>query len=274
MNTTLHRGLAQIKALTPLVVHITNNVTINDCANVTLALGASPAMSVDPDDVAELASYAGALVLNLGLVDAPALQAMFQAGQAARDRGVPVVFDPVAAGATAVRRAASVRLLEELRPTIVKGNGAEIKFLAGLASKQRGVDSLDDDGVAEAAASLAARYGVVVAATGPVDYVSDGTTTWAVSGGTPLLSRVTGTGCMTASLVGCFAAVEPNALEAAVQGLAAMKVAGERAEAALGPGEGTGHFHIRLVDALSLLVPADLDAPGRYRRVDDTRIGR
>jgi hydroxyethylthiazole kinase len=274
MSTTKYLSLAQIKALTPLVVHITNNVTINDCANVTLALGASPAMSVEPDDVAELASYAGALVINLGLVDALSLQAMFQAGKAARDYGVPIVFDPVAAGATAVRRSASVRLIEELRPSIVKGNGAEIKFLAGLESKQRGVDSLDDDGLAEAAEALAAKYGIVVAATGPVDYVSNGATTWALSGGTPLLSQVTGTGCMVASLVGSFAAVEKDYVAAAVQGVAAMKVAGERAAAALLPGEGTGHFHIRLVDALSLLVPEDLNDQGRYSRVTSTRVVR
>lgn len=257
-------NLDQIKAQTPLVVHITNNVTINDCANVTLALGASPAMSVEPADAAELASYAGALVINMGLVEPLALEAMDLAGKAARDRGVPIIFDPVAAGATVARRTASRRILEELRPEIVKGNGAEIKFLAGFESQQRGVDSLEDDGVAEAARALALRYGVVVAATGAVDYVSDGKLTVAIGGGTSQLSRVTGTGCMVGSLVGSFAAVEHDYLVAAAQGLLAMKLAGERAVRTLLPGEGTGHFHLRLIDALSLLKAGDFADDSRY----------
>ncbi|MBS1210063.1 MAG: Hydroxyethylthiazole kinase [Proteobacteria bacterium] len=262
-----YRNLELIQQKTPLVVHITNNVTINDCANVCLALGASPAMSVDPSDVAELASYASALVLNLGLVDALSLEAMLAAGKAARAKGVPIVLDPVAAGATSTRRAASQKLLEELRPEIVKGNGAEIKFLAGQASRQRGVDSLDDEGLAEATAILASRYGIVVAATGPEDFVSDGQRTFRINGGTPYLARVTGTGCMVSSLVGSFAAVERDYLVAAAQGIAAMKLAGERAAGALLPGEGTGHFHIRLIDALSLLAPGDFNDEGRYSDV-------
>lgn len=262
-----YRNLALIKGQTPLIVHITNNVTINDCANVCLALGASPAMSVDAQDVAELAGMASALVLNLGLVDAASLQAMLAAGKAARAKGVPIVLDPVAAGATSTRRAASRQLLEALQPEIVKGNGAEIKFLAGLESRQRGVDSLDDEGLAEAAAALAARYGIVVAATGAEDFVSDGRRTLRISGGTPWLARVTGTGCMLSSVVASFAAVEPDRLIATAQALAAMKLAGERAALALQAGEGSGHFHIRLIDALGLLEPADLNDERRCAHV-------
>jgi len=265
--STQHNNLDAIRKTSPLIHHLTNIVTVNDCANVTLAIGASPAMTVDLVDSLALVEAASALVINIGTVDPASVEVFVETGKKARARGIPVVFDPVAAGATLPRQQTAKKILETVRPTVVKGNGAEIKYLAGLATKQRGVDSLDSEGLAEAARILAKEFGVIVAATGVVDYVSDGTTTWAINGGCALMSRVTGTGCMTASLVASFLAVGPDHLSGAIQGILAMNHAGEKAESLLQEGEGTGHFRVRLIDALSLLTAGGLGIGERVTQV-------
>jgi len=250
-------ALETLRKTSPLIHHITNTVTINDCANATLALGGSPVMAESPEESVEMVGFAGALVLNMGTLNPRSVESMIQAGLKAIELNKPVVFDPVGAGATQFRRDAAHRVVERVRPTIIKGNTAEIKFLAGEVSKQRGVDSLDNE-AETAAVSLARKTGAVVAATGVVDVVTDGKIVCHITGGTPLLGRITGTGCMTASLVGCYASVTGNALAAAVLGILSMNLAGETAEKALLAGQGTGHFRVHLMDAISLLKPADL----------------
>lgn len=265
-----HTGAASLDTLranSPLIDHITNAVTINDCANITLALGGSPVMADAFDEAAEMVAFAGALVINMGTLHPDSVRSMIDAGVRAKQKGVPVVFDPVGAGATAFRRQTALAIVERVRPDIIKGNAAEIRFLAGEASNQRGVDSLDGE-AAQAAVALARKTGSVVAATGPVDVVTDGRALLRVTGGTPLLGRITGTGCMTASLVGCFAAVEPDRLTAAALGILAMNLAGETAEKALTGIQGTGHFRIHLIDAVSRLSPADFVWQERIRRVE------
>jgi hydroxyethylthiazole kinase len=249
-------ALTLLRTSSPLIHHITNAVTINDCANVTLALGGSPVMADSPEEASEMVGFAGALVLNMGTLHPQAVRAMQEAGSQARKLGKPVVFDPVGAGATKFRQETARSIVEKVRPTIIKGNAAEIKFLAGETSNQRGVDSLDSD-ADRAAVSLARSTKAVVAATGVVDTVTDGKLLYKIKGGTALLGRITGTGCMTASLVGCFASVVPDALTAAVLGILAMNLAGEKAEKALLSGQGTGHFRVNLFDAVSLLTPED-----------------
>lgn len=257
MKTSPASVLDVLRAQAPLIHHITNAVTINDCANITLALGGSPVMADSPDEAADMVNFAGALVLNMGTLHQRSVDAMQAAGLKARELGKPVVFDPVGAGATAFRRETALKLVKTVHPTIIKGNAAEIKFLAGEASRQRGVDSLEGDALT-AAVALAQSSGAVVAATGVVDLITDGKVLYRIKGGTPLLGRITGTGCMTASLVGCFASVEQDQLKAAVLGILAMNIAGENAEKALLPGQGTGHFRINLFDAVSLLTSQDL----------------
>lgn len=255
--------LDAIRSASPLIHHLTNQVTINDCANITLALGASPAMTDMLEDALELVSFAGALVINMGTITPESVTAMIQVGQKARDRGIPVVFDPVAAGATAPRRRTALEILHQVRPTVIKGNGAEIKFLAGLESLQRGVDSLETDGIPQAALALARKTGAVVVATGITDYVTKGEEVWSVSGGHPYMGRITGTGCMSASVQAGWAAAGGDPLDAALLGVLSMNIAGERAHKALLPGEGTGHYRTRLIDAVSLLTPEDLRPEGR-----------
>ncbi|MDR3037845.1 MAG: hydroxyethylthiazole kinase, partial [Candidatus Adiutrix sp.] len=203
--------LEKVKAEAPLTLVITNQVTVGDCANALLALGAAPVMSDDPADARDLAAVASATVLNIGTVGEPQLEVLLAAGHWAKKSGRPVVLDPVGAGATATRLAASERLLKETSPDIIRGNLSEIKALAGLKGGQRGVDSAPaagDDlaGVAALAGDLAGRRGAVVAVTGATDVVAAAGRTWFVSGGSPLLTRLTGTGCLLSALTGAYAA--------------------------------------------------------------------
>lgn len=259
------RMIEALRAASPLIHHITNYVTMNDCANATLAIGGSPVMTAAVEEAPQMAALASALVLNMGTVDEGCLRAMLAAGRVAADRGIPVVFDPVGAGATEYRRNIALRIMEEIRPDIVKGNAAELSFLGGLASSQRGVDSRET-AKADALFAVAARYGCVAVATGEQDYVCDGAELWAVRGGNPPLGRVCGTGCMSASLAASLAAVSgENLLQAALSSCLAMKLAGEEAERiALASGRGgtpgLSTFRWALMDALGRLDDLTLDA--------------
>jgi hydroxyethylthiazole kinase len=248
--------LENLRSSSPLIHHITNAVTINDCANITLALGGSPVMADSPEEASEMAGFAGALVINMGTLHPSAILSMIEAGIRAREMGKPVIFDPVGAGATQFRRNTAEEILRKVRPSIIKGNASEIKFLAGEASNQRGVDSMDSE-ADQAAIALARSSGAIVAATGAIDTVTDGKSMYKIGGGTAMLGRITGTGCMTSSLVGCFCSVMSSHLFAAILGILAMKLAGEKAQKALKPGQGTGQFRINLFDAICLLTPSD-----------------
>jgi hydroxyethylthiazole kinase len=255
---------ARVKARTPLTLVITNQVTIGDCANALLAIGAAPVMSSDPDDARDLAALAGAAVLNIGTISAPQLEVLLAAGRGARAAGRPVVLDPVGAGATACRRDAVEKLLQDAPPDIIRGNWSEIQALAGLGGVQRGVDSAaaaDLKAVAALAGELAGRLGAVVAVTGATDVVAAGGRTWLVEGGSPLLTRLTGTGCLLSALVGAYAAAADNDLALAALGaLAHLALAGERAE-----GPGLGSYKVNLFDQLSLLRPEDLGLHSRVK---------
>ena len=244
----------------PLVHQITNYVVMNETANATLALGALPVMAHAREEVAGMARIAGALVLNIGTLSPHWVEAMLIAGSAANDAGVPVVLDPVGAGATTYRTDTAKRILDEIDVAVVRGNAGEVATLVGVDAEVRGVESI---GAAEDAAALAhpaaTQLGVVASVTGPVDHVSDGTRAAAIANGHPLLASVTGTGCMSSAITGCFLAVaEP--FEAAVAALVAFGVAGEdAADGAKGPGS----FHVGLYDALAALDPETLDGRAR-----------
>jgi hydroxyethylthiazole kinase len=246
----------------PLVHQITNYVVMNETANATLALGALPVMAHATEEVEEMAGIASSLVINIGTLSRHWVDAMLLAGRAAAARRIPVVFDPVGAGATEYRTATARRILDLVDVTVLRGNAGEVATLVGAQAEVRGVESIGA-GVepAELARAAARRLGVVASVTGPVDHVSDGERVLAVSNGHELLATVTGTGCMSSALTGCFLAAKPaEPLEAAAEALAALGVAAE--DAALGvPGPGT--FHARLYDALYALDPATLD--GRTR---------
>jgi len=231
-----------------VVHHLTNWVTIYDCAQVVKSLGASPVMAHALEEVEEMTGLAGALVINIGTLSPAWIEAMFLAARAARKAGKPVVLDPVGAGATRLRTDTSRRLVEEGLITVVRGNPSEILAVSGQASRTRGVDAADAIRDVQAAAlALARSKGVIVSMTGPEDLVTDGIGSRSIRNGHPLMARVTGSGCVASALTGAFCAVEPDPLKAATAALAVWGIAGEWA-ARNNPRPGT--YQTLLVDAL------------------------
>ncbi|MEN9409640.1 MAG: hypothetical protein RL216_1614 [Pseudomonadota bacterium] len=251
--------LVSMRATAPLVQNITNYVAMNVMANVLLAAGASPAMVHAEEEAAEFAGFTQALTVNIGTLSAPWVRSMLAAAEVASGRGTPWVLDPVAAGATAFRRETAAALVA-LRPTVIRGNASEILALSGTQAAGKGVDSTDPVAVAEAGArALALSTGAVVAVTGAVDFVTDGTRAYRIANGHPLMPRVTALGCSLTGVVGAFLVGQPT-LEATVAALAFYGLAGERAAAgAAGPGS----FAVDFVDALHALTAKELTAGAR-----------
>jgi hydroxyethylthiazole kinase len=259
---TTGADLRAIRERKPLVHQITNYVVMNETANATLALGALPVMAHAMEEVEEMAGVAGALVLNIGTLSEHWIEAMLLAAKAANRSSAPVVLDPVGAGATTLRTETAKRILDEAEIAVVRGNAAEVATLAGREAEIRGVESIGAaDSGAELARAAAATLGLVAAVTGPVDHVSDGERVIAVANGHELLGTVSGTGCMSTAVTGCFLAVRPEApLEAAAEALVAFGIAGE--DAAVGA-KGPGTFHAQLYDALYNLDPNSIDRRAR-----------
>jgi len=254
--------LRELRERKPLVHQITNYVVMNETANATLALGALPVMAHAREEVEEMVGLASALVLNIGTLSEHWIEAMLLAGRAASARGIPVVLDPVGAGATAYRTRTARRILDEVGVTVLRGNEGEVATLVGTEAEVRGVESMTTGlEPAELARDAARQLGLVVSVTGPIDHVSDGERVLDVANGHPLLAAVTGTGCISSALTGCFLAAKPEEpLEAAAEALAALGVAAEdAADGAAGPGT----FHARLYDALAALDPETLDGRAR-----------
>jgi hydroxyethylthiazole kinase len=244
-------SLRQIRQQRPLIHQITNYVVMNETANATLALGALPVMAHAPEEVEEMVSAAGALVLNIGTLSVHWIEAMLMAGLAANKLGVPVVLDPVGAGATRFRSETAKRILGEVDVAVLRGNPGEVASLVGGASEMRGVESMGAwDDPADLARRAAHALSVVVSMTGPLDHVSDGART-------SVLATITGTGCIASAMTGSFLAVSGSHFDAAVEALVALGVAGEDAAR---DAKGPGTFHVNLYDALAALDPDTLDA--------------
>lgn len=240
--------LNRVRETNPLVLNVTNNVVTNTTANALLALGASPAMTHAPDDAAELAALSAAVVLNIGTPAATYVESMLKAGAAANAKGIPVVLDPVAAGATAYRRETVRGLLERVRMAAIRGNASEILFLAGEQGASKGADSTRASSEAvDAARSLAARLKTVVCVSGARDVITDGRSVLAVDNGHALMTKVTGLGCTATALVGAFLAGTDDRLSATAAAMAVMGLAGEVA-AQDAPGPGT--LQVRFLDSL------------------------
>jgi hydroxyethylthiazole kinase len=252
-------SLRRLREMKPLIHQITNYVVMNETANATLALGALPVMAHAREEVEEMAAIAGALVLNIGTLSPHWVEAMLIAGRVANERGIPVVLDPVGAGATTYRTETAKRILDELDVTVLRGNAGEVATLVGVDAEVRGVESIASGGdPAELARQAGRQLGLVASVTGPVDHVSDGETVVAIANGHPMMAAITGTGCISSALTGCFLAVNREApLAAAVEALVAFGVAGE--DAASGA-KGPGSFHVALYDELAALDPITLDA--------------
>ena len=244
--------VAQVRDKKPLIHHITNYVTINDCANITLAFGASPVMANDPEEVVEVVENAGALVLNIGTPNTRMIDSMVLAGNRANALHIPVVLDPVGVGLTTVRTAAVKKILSQVKISVVRGNLAEVQRMVGIQGAMRGFDSLAQGAdAAELVALAAVKLDCVVAATGIVDYISDGLRTCCIKNGDEMMTRMTGAGCMTTSLVAACCAMSGSQLASAAAGVMVMGIAGEISRQNLAPSEGTGTFRLRLIDAVS-----------------------
>jgi hydroxyethylthiazole kinase len=245
--------LTRLRQRKPLIHHITNFVVMNETANITLCAGGSPVMAHAKEEVAEMVAAAGALVLNIGTLTLEQVESMLIAGRRANELDIPIVLDPVGAGATTLRTESARRLLSDLKISIIRGNLAELATLAGFEAKIAGVDSHETEVKPEAVArKLAIENQCVAAITGAVDVVSDGRCLARIANGHPMMGRVTGTGCMSTSVVACFAAVESNRFLAASAALAAFGFAGEIAAR---NSQGPGTFHAQLYDALANLTP-------------------
>lgn len=242
-------SLQRIAASKPLIHQITNVVVTNDSANLTLGFGALPVMAYAPQEVAEMAAISQALVLNIGTLSEEEIGAMLIAGKAAGEKGIPIVLDPVGAGATRFRTESALRLLRELPITVLRGNRGEIGALVG-SGEVRGVEATGSEDPAEVAKAAHEAFGVTVAVTGPVDVIVGKERTYLVSNGTPLLGAITGSGCMATATIGIFNAVGSDSALQTALGLAAYELAAERA-AAGDPGPGT--FRTRLLDEIAAL---------------------
>ncbi len=271
----ISQSLDQVRATTPIVHSITNNVTINDCANALLAIGASPIMGDEVKDVVEITTICNSLVINIGTLCDSTVEAMFGAGRRASELNHPIVLDPVGAGASSMRTETAGRILDELEVSVVRGNMSEIKALADGSSTTRGVDACPDDAVtrenleqaARFACDFAASSGCVVAITGAIDIVADGSRAVALFNGSPMQGRITGAGCMLSCLCGAFAAVTDDTLITIMAAVAAMGVAGQIAASRMGDLDGNGSYRTYLLDALFNLTGEDLARSIAYETV-------
>lgn len=258
--------LAEVREQVPLVHNITNYVTVNDVANAVLAIGASPIMADDSGEAADITSISKALVINIGTLNQRTIDSMLASGKKANELGIPVILDPVGAGASILRNATTQVIIEQVKISILRGNLSEVSFVAGLEVSTKGVDSAEADeknNAVEIAKTVAQRLGCVTAITGAVDIISDGSSVVKIANGHKMLSKVTGTGCMTSALIGAYAGVSEDYLTAAAAGVASMGIAGEIAYEKAGQ-IGTGSFHIAIIDALSKLDAKTLEEMAKF----------
>lgn len=244
--------VTKIREKQPIVFHITNMVTINDCANITLALGASPLMSFCEEELEDILSFSSALVLNIGTMDKAMKTMVVKAGKIANKLGKPVILDPVGAGASKARMALVEKLIKNVKFAVIKGNMAEIKSIAGIKNKNnRGVDSLEElENSDEIAIDLAKKLNTVIALTGKQDIITDGKRISKINNGTPILGRVTGTGCMTASLIGSACGAQEDYFKGATVGVSIMGISGEIAESKLTEDQGNGSLRVGIIDSV------------------------
>ncbi len=257
--------LARVRQSRPLVHNITNHVVMNLTANALLACGASPVMSHAREEVGAMASLASSLVINIGTLEPDWVEAMIIAGRTAGARGIPVVLDPVGAGATSYRTETTHRILGECRVTVLRGNASEVKASAGEISVTRGVDSSAAVADArEAALALSRSKNLVTAVTGPEDFVTDGERTFIVRNGHPVMGTVTGMGCTATALIAAFVAETSDAAYGTAAALSFFGVAGEKAAART---TGPGSFLVALLDTIASLEPEELEQMSRVERV-------
>lgn len=266
--------LDHVRQRHPLIHNITNYVTVNDCANILLACGASPIMADDLGEVEEIAALCGGLNINIGTLNERTIPAMLAAGKKANQLGHPVVLDPVGAGASRLRTDTALRLLDQVRFTVIRGNISEIKTLALGGGSTQGVDADLGDAVTEESLEEAVRFakgfagqtGAVIAITGAIDIVADGERAFCIFNGHPMMSRVTGTGCQLSAMTAAYVTADPDRpLEAAAAAVCAMGVCGELAYQRLSELDGNSTYRDHIIDAVYHLDGEALERHANYR---------
>lgn len=270
MKLLLDRYLSEVRRRKPLVHHITNYVTANDCANITLAIGGSPVMADDPAEAADMTALADALVINMGTLNARTVGSMILAGKRANEKGIPVVFDPVGCGGVPFRTEAAERILEAVKVSAIRGNISEVGALCGEITHTKGVDAADRDEAENRVAlakAAAERFHCTAAVTGAMDVVSDGRKTLAIENGCPAMARVTGCGCMCSSLTGAFCGGNPDYIfESVAAAVICMGLCGEISWT-YGEQRGLGTFHMGLFDAAGNLMGRELLEGAKYHEL-------
>ena len=263
----LATALENVRTSTPLVHCITNYVTVNDCANALLACGGSPIMSDEPEDVVDITTICGGLVLNIGTLNKQTIAGMRAAGKRASELGHPIVLDPVGAGASALRTATASEILDTMDVAVIRGNMSEIKAVAGASATTRGVDVNPDDVVTDEnlaasaafAKELAKKTGTIIAITGAIDIVADAERAFAIRNGNAIMGKITGAGCMLSCLVGAYSvANKENMLEGVVAAIAGEGLCGQIAAERMTEADGNGSFRTYLLDAMYNLDAATL----------------
>lgn len=257
--------LETLRQKRPIIHHITNYVTVNECANITLAIGAAPVMAHAKEEVEEMVSISNALVLNIGTLDADQVESMLITGKKANELGIPIILDPCGAGATKLRTESAKKLIQELKITIIKGNAGEIGTLAEVEAEVHGVESGGMKGNTEQTAqSLAKKTGATVVITGKKDIAADKDRIYRIENGSPMTGKITGGGCMSASVIASFAAIEKDPTIAAVSALVCFGIAQQLAES-----RSTGPLDYRknLIDELANLTKEKIEAHKKYEKI-------
>jgi hydroxyethylthiazole kinase len=259
--------LERVRDENPLVHNITNVVVTNFTANGLLAIGASPVMAYAPEEVADMVRISRALVLNIGTLNKDVVSSMILAGKTANELGIPVIFDPVGAGATLFRTEMAQKIIEEVKVSVIRGNAAEVANVLGEKWEIKGVDGGTHKGSnVELAVAAAQRLNTTVVITGKEDVLTDGKTTYLVSNGHPLLTKVTGTGCLLTSVIGAFAGVEKDILLAGLSALTFYGIAAEKAFEKIGE-MGPGSFQIEFLNQLSLVSSENIHQFASYKQL-------
>ncbi|MBR6873903.1 MAG: hydroxyethylthiazole kinase [Ruminococcus sp.] len=269
----LGKMFENVRSTCPLIHNITNYVTVNDCANILLACGASPIMADDEAEAAEITSICGGLNINIGTLNSSTIPSMFLAGKRANELGHPVLLDPVGAGASKLRTETAWKLLEEISFTCIRGNISEIKTLASGAGTTKGVDAdaadkVTEENLGEVAAfvkKFAEKTGAVIAITGAIDIVADSEKAYCIRNGHPMMSSITGTGCQLSAMTAAFLTANPGSpLEAAAAAVCAMGYAGELAHARMTELDGNSSYRNYIIDAICNMTPEQLEKGAKY----------
>ena len=265
--------LENVRKNCPLIHNITNYVTVNDCANIVLACGASPIMADDEGEAAEITAICGGLNINIGTLNHNTIPSMFLAGKKANELGHPVLLDPVGAGASKLRTETACKLLDEIKFTCIRGNISEIKTLASVGGTTKGVDADAADKVTEdnldsviaITKKLAEKTGAVIAITGAIDIVADAEKAYIIRNGHPMMSSITGTGCQLSGLTTAFAVANPdNICEAVAAAVCTMGLAGEIGWSRMQEGDGNSTYRNRIIDAIFNMDGETLDKGAKY----------